>query len=346
MMTDVPSFPTFEDAYLAQLRRTFEEPQFENAPRGSRSVERLGVAFRLEDPIQRHVMTPERQANLVFCFAEALWYLAGSDRLDVISYYAPSIRRYSEDGQTLRGTAYGPRIFDFRRSGLDQWDTVVQTLRDDPDSKRAVIQVFDGHELRIPGNIDVACTLALQFLIREGRLSAIGYMRANDAFRGSVSDVFSFTFLLELLARQLGLGVGTYTHLVGSYHVYLSDAEWVRRVLCAVRHQEPAPARTLPFPAMPAEDNWPHVHTVLWWEDALRRNVRRLTLDELFELPLPEYWQHVLIILELYRQLRHDDEVDPDLVSALHPTYRALLVTKWPRLEPAGLVTATRAAGP
>lgn len=327
MSTDV--FVSFQDAYLQQLRETYENPQYRNAPRGAHSSERLGVGFRILDPVQRQVSLPARRMNLVFNFAEALWYLSGSDRLSFIGHYAPSIGRYSADGQVLTGTAYGPRIFDYRGSGLDQWASVLDTLAGDRDSKRAVMQIFDPHELRVDGNIDVACTLGLQFMIRENRLCGIGFMRANDAFRGMVSDIFSFTFILELLARQLGVEVGTYHHQVGSLHVYDTDREWAADVLSeAALLTEPGPA----FPAMPAGDNWPHIREVLAWERELRLDATRLSADELAAIDLPDYWRHVIGLFELYRQVRYRTDPDPGVLHTLPELYRSAVATRWPEL--------------
>ena len=69
-------YSTFQDAYLAELDLTFDEPEYRNAPRGFSSSERLGVSFTITDAVQRHVALPARRANLIFSFAEALWYLA------------------------------------------------------------------------------------------------------------------------------------------------------------------------------------------------------------------------------------------------------------------------------
>jgi thymidylate synthase len=135
----IDEFACFQDAYLHNLTETFHRPEYRNAPRGFASSERLGVRFRLLDPVQRHVSLRARRVNLVFNFAEALWYLSGSDELSFIGYYAPSIAKYSMNGKTLTGTAYGPRIFDYAGSGLNQWDNVLRTLADDRDSKRAVM---------------------------------------------------------------------------------------------------------------------------------------------------------------------------------------------------------------
>lgn len=324
------SYPHFQAAYLTQLRRTFGAPEFVNAPRGNRSRERLGVTFRIDDPVQRHIALPSRRTNIIFNFAEALWYLSGSNQLDFIGYYAPSIAHYSADGRTLAGTAYGPRVFRHPgRAEIDQWDGVLRTLREDRDSKRAVMQIFTAEELTLPDNIDVACTLALQYMIREDALHGVGFMRANDAFRGVVSDVFSFTFLLELMATQLGLTVGTYTHQVGSFHVYESDEAWSARVLAESAGRVVPPP---PFPRMPAGDNWPHVHEVLGLEQDLRADRLRLSATGVAALDLPEYWRDVVALLEVQRQLRHGTGLDADVVDELPELYHTLVVTKWPKL--------------
>jgi len=333
-MPDV--FAHFQAAYLDQLRRTYYASQYVNTPRGNPSRERLGVSFRIEDPVQRHVWLPSRRTNIIFNFAEALWYLSGSDRLDFIGYYAPSIANYSKDGETLAGTAYGPRIFHHGGGATptNQWDSVLATLREDYDSKRAVMQIFEGAELAVPGNIDVACTLALQFMIRDDALHGVGFMRANDAFRGVVSDVFSFTFLLEMMATQLGLPVGTYIHQVGSFHVYESDATWGHRVLREAENVAgPTLAEAPPFPRMPAEDNWPHVREVLRLEELLRTDTVRLDAAALAGLGLPGYWRDVVALFEIQRQLRHRTKVDADVVAALPDLYYDLVVTKWPQLR-------------
>ncbi|MER6913561.1 thymidylate synthase [Streptomyces sp. NPDC000594] len=333
-------YRTVEDAYLRELRETHDHAAHVNAPRGFPSRERLGVSFAVRDPVQRHVALPRRRANPVFNFAEVLWYLSGSPDLDFIAHYAPSIRAYSADGATLAGTAYGPRIFRYRGpapgGGLDQWRTVREVLADDPDSKRAVVQIFDPAELRIPGNIDVACTLSLQFLIREGRLHGIGAMRANDAYRGMVSDVFSFTFLLELLARELGLEVGGYVHQVGSYHIYDSDLCRVTAVLDEAVTRGPSPGPDL-FPALPAGDNWPWIHEVLRLEALLRADALGLGADDIRRLPLPEYWQDVVALLELHRRLTYEGSLDGRLMAALPPLFRRMMCHRWPRQSASAL---------
>jgi thymidylate synthase len=343
-------FDTFGQAYLAYLARVRHEPEFRNAPRGFSSRELLGVGYRLRNPRERAITTRARRTNLIFNFAEALWYLSGSNALEVIAFYAPSIARYSSDGRTLRGTAYGPRIFQFGGAAFSQWDSVVQTLRADPDSKRALVQIFAPEELLIRDNADVACTIGLQFAIREGRLHAIAFMRANDAYRGTASDVFSFTFLQEVLAHQLGVELGSYWHVAGSYHLYESDEANADRVL----GDRSAPVSDEAFPAMPPGDNWPAIHAVLAVEAALRTG--RLVLDRrgLDGLGLPPYWTQIVALLALHARRRHAAVVDPELLDALCPLYASLVTNCWslaavsrPRaLETTTVETTTEEAKP
>jgi thymidylate synthase len=324
------AFDSFDDAYHRLLGRLLDEPSYHNAPRGFPSQEVLGVRWHLRDPLRRLVTVPQRRTNPVFNFAELLWYTAGRSDLEYLAYYAPSVRRFSADGRELTGTAYGPRIHRYGPAAIDQWEVAAQVLRADPDSKRAVIQIYRPDELLVPDNGDVACTLAVQFLLREQRLHAVVFMRANDVYRGMVSDVFSFTMLQELMARRLGVGLGGYTHLVGSLHLYEPDVPAARRVVLASRATRPrGPADRMP--PMPPGDQRDHLKIVLEVEHQLRTDALRLDLAAARRLPVPDYWRHVLILFELYRQVRHGSG-DPAPVSALPPLYRRLVLRRFPRL--------------
>jgi thymidylate synthase len=332
------TFERFHDAYLSNLERTYNAPHFSNAARGAKSRERLGVLIEVSNPVDRVCYLPERRTNIVFNFAEALWYLAGDDSLEYIGYYAPGIRRYSADGERLTGTAYGPKLRRFGPGRLDQFQRVTSLLRDDdPETKRAVIQIFDANEELAQSNIDVSCTLNWQFLLRDGRLFMFAYMRANDAYRGMVSDFFSFSLVHELMARELKVGLGSYYHVVGSMHAYDTDEPQVRKVLAAAgqssdRTGMPPSARR--FPAMPEGSNWPHIDRVLEWEKAIRLRTRPWSLPELEAERLPAYWHQVVLLFALYRSVVDGGRPDPALVERLIPLYRHLCEAKWPDLMP------------
>jgi thymidylate synthase len=326
-------YQTLHDAYIDNLRRVYRRPHHRASSRGNPCREQLNQAFTVTRPRERVCFAPARRPNIVFHFAEVLWYLTGSDEVENIAYYAPSLRRFAADGRVLTGTAYGRRIFQNDVSGCSQWERVRRLLARDPDSKRACVQIFDANELAVEDNPDVACTLGLQFLLRAGRLHLTAYMRGNDAVRGTLCDVFSFTFLQELMARSLGVELGTYCHVVGSMHVNDADAAWVEDIL-AEQDSNNGSVVVHPFPAMPPGNNLEWLPAVLAFEHELRtRPASRFPPpgDDFGRLPV--YWQQILVLLAIYRALRRTGETDPDLCGLLWPVYRHLLGLRWPTTE-------------
>lgn len=312
----------FQSSYVALLRRLLEADVYTNSPRGMASREITGVSVLVRDPRRRWVLAPWRRTNLAFNFAEALWYLAGSNDLDHIAYYAPSIRRYSADGRTLAGTAYGPRIFAHGEEAIDQWQRCRELIQQDRDTKRALIQIFEPRELQDSANPDVACTVAMHLMWREGRLHAAVFMRANDAYRGAASDVFSFTFLQEVFARDVGAELGPYFHCVSSYHLYEEDLPRVSTDECS-----PPP----PMPAMPDGDPWPSLRALLALERECRISAHALTPGGLDAFGLTPFWRHVGALLAAYGAYRRGRAAAcRALLEVTEPLYRESFLNRFP----------------
>ncbi|MEU1592858.1 thymidylate synthase [Streptomyces sp. NPDC005708] len=326
-----PSFRSVEGAYLELLRLATEEHEHRIAARGNNAREVIGVGFRLPDPRQRLPYLAQRKANPIFQFAEALWYLAGRRDLEMIAYYAPSMRSSSSDGVHLGGSAYGHTLFT-PASGdtASPFERVLDLLRMETDSKRGYLPVFSASELAVPDNPDVACLAGLHLLPRGGRLHMVCNMRANDLDCGLLSDVFSFTVIQEYAAIQLGLELGTYTHFIGSAHVNDCNSDRVKRVL-AEGDSRSTPLR-FPFPAMPPSTTGATIAQVLEHEEVLRTNQTRYDTEDVQGLGLEPYWQQVVLLFEVYRQIQHDkaEQVSPDVLGALLPGLRWLLGHRWP----------------
>jgi thymidylate synthase len=320
-------FPTFTDAYAAVLRLIHDDPRYRTHGRGKDGLEVPNVSFRLLNPADRTPFIAARRTNIVFNYAELLWYLSAGNELDMISYYAPRLAKFSADGATLTGTAYGPRIFGpHHTDGLSQFDRVINALRQDPDSKRAAMVIMRPHEPLDVSNPDVACTLGLQFMIRGGALHATGYMRGNDAVIGLLSDTFSFTAIQELAARRLGVELGTYTHHVGSMHINVEHVEKVAAILAEVD----AGARPdFPIEAMPALEPG-DLDLLLDCEHKLRTGVDVLTAETAARLPLPGFWRQVLLLFEAYRQIQQQAPVTAEIAGALTDAHRWLLAQRFP----------------
>jgi thymidylate synthase len=196
------------------------------APRGLATVEVLGASLCLTDPRRRLVdVPPVRVLNPAFAAAEAVWILSGSDD-PWIYEYNQRLAEYADHGRLMG--AYGPRLRRWHGT-TDQLGQVRALLREDPDSRRAVVQLFDpGADFL--GHKDVPCTVGYRFFLRDGLLHMRTTMRSQDLWLGFGYDIFTATVIQELLAGWLGAGPGEYCHQVDSLHLYARDLPAARRL--------------------------------------------------------------------------------------------------------------------
>lgn len=173
----------------------------------------------IEDPTRNFINSPIRKLPVRYAIGELMWYLSGSNRTADISKFSPIWKELSDDGETCN-SAYGHRIH--HHFGFDQWEHVKQLLTQDPNSRQAVIHIKDASNNPTK---DLPCTIALQFVIREGKLHMTTHMRSNDIWKGFPYDVFCFTSMQIKMAFELGVEIGTYTHTATSLHLYERDAQ-------------------------------------------------------------------------------------------------------------------------
>ncbi len=246
-------------------------------PRGRACLEIAPLCVSALTPRKRMFGTPGRNENPIFPYVEGLWLLSGDDSPTMLSHYVKKTLCYVNPETGRFDGAYGPRVSKTR--GLNQLDAVCSRLRKDRDTRRAMVTIFDPALDNNESSLDVPCTISWQFMIREETLEMITYMRSNDLFRGFIYDTIEFQWFQEILAGWLGVDVGTYTHVVGSAHVYLSDRARVNRILsncaryssCPSAYESRAPddAR-LPKKAFDRE-----IRNLLAIEDLARRGLLR-----------------------------------------------------------------------
>ncbi len=279
------------------------------ATRGQ-NTELIGVQLELDAPRAR-LSRSETRGRPFSAIGEFLWYLTRDNRLAFIVDYIPAYVSDSEDGLTVHG-GYGPRIFGQR--GHDQLENAIRQLRDSSTSRRAVIQIFDAED-NAKRFKEVPCTTTLQFLLRNGELHLIATMRSNDAYLGLPHDVFCFTMLQEVVARVLGVELGSYRHFVGSMHLYDKDQPGVRRYL------DEGFQRRIEMPPMPPGDPWPALRLLLGVEKLIRAGEQVDPSTWGFD----SYWADLARLLQVH--FAQGDEVRLDMLRAelAHPGYRTFV---------------------
>lgn len=246
--------------------------------RGS-NKEVIGASLLLRNPRARLSRSSDRGVPLS-AVGEFLWYLSGSDDIEFITAYIPKYEKEVGENGRING-AYGPRLFS--SYGLNQFDAVADLIGRKAKTRRAVLQIYSARDLETDD--EVPCTTTLQFLNREGRLHLVASLRSNDAYLGLPHDVFCFTMIQEMMANRLGLELGEYTQLIGSFHLYDSAREK------AARYEREGYHRVQEMSRMPEGDPFEEIPRILAAESSVRLGE---DAADLAVAGLPDYWGDVL----------------------------------------------------
>lgn len=210
-------------AHLIQIHNNLHE--YRNILRylmenGTKQDSRNGKTIELEDIVIEVFDPTITAANGVRPFyspeiglVEGLQLISGVSDSALTAQIQPNFRNYMEDDTGKFWGAYGPRI-------VNQLPIIIERLREDPDTRQAVITLWDPQFDAHGGKKDHPCTSLFNFRIRDGKLNMSTFMRSNDAIYGWPFDLIQFSMLMQSMAAELGVDVGTYSHHVGSFHIY------------------------------------------------------------------------------------------------------------------------------
>jgi thymidylate synthase len=224
--------------------------------RNGSSTEVIGYTGKLENVQETFLFNTTRKLSPYYACAEFLWYLSMTDDTTFLQKFAPGYERFCEDGIHAFG-AYGNRWRTNARISAEegyadgcqnQLEGVISTLKHHPESRQAVMTMWDGtdlvHAIRVDKK-DLPCTLTHQFLLRDGYLHLVTNMRSNDVWMGMPYDVFCNTQLLKLVADVVGATPGSYTHNVGSMHFYEKNFASIDAILSS-KKRDIVPYNPLP----------------------------------------------------------------------------------------------------
>lgn len=200
-------------------------------------------------PTERVVFWPDRDANPFFHFMEGLWMLAGRNDVAWIEQFAASMKNFSDDGITFHGP-YGYRWINHFAKQIDpdpdvqehgggfyvpfnQLETIVQMLRENPNERRCVLQMWDAEvDLGRKGK-DVPCNTNIFLKLNlEGNLDMTVCCRSNDIIWGAYgANAVHMSMMQEFVASWLGVKVGRYWQISNDWHGYVDVFEKHRGVL-------------------------------------------------------------------------------------------------------------------
>lgn len=173
----------------------------------------FNIGFNILNPLDNHINTEYRKWKSSYAELEWDWYLSGNRSVEEIKKHA-KIWDKMHNGDNLVNSNYG---YQWKRNG--QYDYVIQELKNNPNSRRAFISIYDAKE-HPEYKFDTPCTLAIGFYIENNKLRMSVYMRSNDLWFGFCNDQYCFSKLQEMVAKDLNIEVGVYYHHATNMHLY------------------------------------------------------------------------------------------------------------------------------
>lgn len=125
------------------------------------------------------------------------------------------------------GAEYKDCYTDYTDQGMDQVANLLQSLKENPTSRRHIICGWSpGTSASLP-----PCHVLYQFYVHETTLHVQMYQRSADLFLGVPFNIASTALLTHLIANECDLEPGTMRIILGDAHIYESHIDAVREQL-------------------------------------------------------------------------------------------------------------------
>lgn len=203
------------------------------------TIKRFGIVNRYNLAEEFPIMTLRR------CFYrsainEILWiYQKKSNNIHELSSHVWD--EWADESGSI-GKAYGYQMsvkHKYPDGEFDQVDRALYDLRNNPASRRILLNMYNHHDLNEMALAPCAYSLTLN--VTGNRLNAILNQRSQDMLTASNWNVCQYAALVTMFAKSSGLEVGELVHVIADAHIYDLHVDIVKRLI----DKEPFPAPTM-----------------------------------------------------------------------------------------------------
>lgn len=199
------------DELLAKLR----SGDFVTDKTGVKTIEIMNASFLADDEALFGMVNEDYVAR------ELQWYKSMSLNVNDIPEPVPAIWKAVASSAGWINSNYGWCIYSVENGS--QFKFAVNELKQNPDSRRSIMiytRPSMQWEFDTSGMSDFMCTNTVQYLIRDGKVHALVYMRSNDAVFGYKNDYAWQKHVLDEVSNEIGVPSGNIYWNVASLHVY------------------------------------------------------------------------------------------------------------------------------
>ena len=229
--------------YLDLLSHVMEHGIEKRDRTGTGTLSTFGYQMRFDLSEGFPLMTTKK-LHLKSILYELLWFLSGSTNVRYLQEKGVRIWNEWADADGNLGPIYGYQWRSWPAADgrtIDQVSAVVDSLKQNPDSRRHIISAWNAGEIEkmaLP-----PCHILFQFYVAGDRLSCQLYQRSADIFLGVPFNIASYSLLTLMMAQVTGYKPGEFIHTLGDAHIYLNHTEQVRLQL--TRDPRPLPRMTV-----------------------------------------------------------------------------------------------------
>ncbi len=204
---------------------------------GTISVFGHQMRFHLEDGFP---LLTTKKVHLRSIIHELLWLINGDTNIKYLHDNKVSIWDEWADSNGDLGPIYGAQWRNWNNEGIDQIADVINSLKNNPNSRRHIVTAWNPSVLPDESSKDFAANVAngkaalppchafFQFYVADNKLSCQLYQRSADVFLGVPFNIASYSLLTMMIAQVCGLGLGDFVHTFGDVHIYNNHIEQVK----------------------------------------------------------------------------------------------------------------------
>lgn len=217
--------------YLDLLQRIVKEGVKKEDRTGTGTLSVFGHQMRF-DLSQGFPLLTTKKLHLKSIIHELLWFLSGDTNVKYLQDNGVRIWNEWADKDGELGPIYGHQWRswpDYSGGHIDQIQGIVDSLKNNPDSRRMIVNAWnvgDLDKMALP-----PCHCLFQFYVADGKLSLQLYQRSADTFLGVPFNIASYALLTMMMAHVSGLEPGEFIHTTGDTHLYLNHLEQAKEQL-------------------------------------------------------------------------------------------------------------------
>jgi thymidylate synthase len=211
--------------YLELLRFVQENGVEKSDRTGTGTLSTFGYQMRFNLK-QGFPLLTTKKLHLKSIIYELLWFLQGDTNIRYLKENGVKIWDEWADENGDLGPVYGAQWRSWANpngEAIDQLAEVIQTIRENPDSRRHIVSSWNVAAIEIMAL--PPCHLLFQFYVAQGKLSCQLYQRSADVFLGVPFNIASYALLTMMVAQVCDLELGDFIHTFGDVHLYCNHRE-------------------------------------------------------------------------------------------------------------------------